>query len=491
MSLPSMHTTRPNPLAESPPVAGGNQTVTVTAPTLHLSQKTGITLVLYVTQDAGTIFNRETPMTAPLANTTAAVSVTFPALAGATSITGVAGNELLYTQPLQAGTTLPNDAPGPTSSLAVHQNRLFVDLTDTQGGYRYSQQVIPGVGLQWNGTLGGTTPVDGGAIVGFADMDDLVLIFCERKIYRVTGTGPTPSGGYDTYSDPVEIPSDTGCSDARSILKMPNGVVFKSDKGWHRVGRDLTVSYIGAAVFAYDAYDVFAACYIEDRKEARFSCGFSFHYGTGNEIGVMLVYSYLDDQWSVSSITVSPAAAADRTLLAYDGIWWPVLGVYVSISLADGLCRDTPGVFSDQIPSGATAPVVMTARTSFLHLPQLEGYQRVRWLYITGSFTGAPPAVSGLDILVDFDDVYSAVTGSTTTGQYTATGTQLAATSGTGRTIDFRHKLHKQKCKSVAFTFTNSTSFSSWAGITGLEAMALEIGAKRGVNRLSAAQTVA
>jgi hypothetical protein len=470
---------------------GGNQTVTVTAPTLLLSQKAGITVVLYVTQDAGTIFNRVTPMTAPIANTTAAVSVTFPALAGATSITGVAGSELLYTQPLQSGTTLPNDAPGPTSCLAVHQNRIFVDATDTRGGYRYSQQVVPGFGLQWNASLGGTTPVDGGNIVGFSSLDEKVLIFCERKIYVVVGTGPTPSGGFDNYSEPIEIPSDTGCDSPRSILKMPNGVVFRSNKGWHRVGRDLVVQYIGDAMAAYDIYDVFSACYVEDRKEARFSCGFSFHYGTGNEIGVTLVYSYLSDQWSTSIIRVAPPAASERTLLAYDAMWWPVLGVYVSISLADGLCRDTPGVFVDALPTGVSAAVIMTARTSFLHLPQLEGFQRVRWLYLTGSFNGAVPAASGVSIVVDYDDVYSAVTGSSTTGQYTTTATQTAATSGTGRTIDFRHKLHKQKCKSVAFTFSNLGTFTSLAGITGFEALAIEVGVKKGPNRLSAAQTVA
>lgn len=483
------HQSRPSP-AVSFTTGGGSNTVTVTAPTLLLSQKTGVTLVLYVTQSAGLIFNRVTPMTTPVVNTTAAVSAAFPALAAAGSITGVAGNELLYTQPFQSGTTLPNDPPGPSTSLAVHQNRLFVNLTDQQGAFRYSQQVVPGVGLQWNNTLGGTTPVDGGNIIGFAAMDDLVLIFCARKIYRVTGTGPTPSGGYSNYSDPIEIPSDTGCSDARSILKMPNGVVFKSSKGWHRVERDLTVRYIGAAVFAYDLFQVFSACYIEDRKEARFSCGFSFHYGTGSEIGVTLIYSYLEDQWSITSVPVLPPATDARTLLAYDAVWWPVLGAYVSVSLADGVNIDTPGLHDDNLPTGVTSPVIMSGRTSFLHLPQLEGFQRVRWLYLTGSFDSAPPAVSGISILVDYDDVYSAVTGSLTTGAYTATATQTATVSGAGRTIDFRHKLRKQKCKSVAFTFSNLNTFAALAGITGLEALALEVGVKRGTNKLSSAQTV-
>ena len=483
--------------APSKPVSftttGGNQTVTITCPTLLLSQKTGVTLVLYVTQDAGTIFNRVTPMTAPVLNITTAVSVAFPALTLAGAITGAAGAELLYTQPLQSGTTLPSDAPGPTSTLAVHQNRLFVDVTDKPGAYRYSQALVSGVGLQWNETLGGTTPVDGGAIVGFADMDEKVIIFCARKIYVVVGTGPASSGAFSNYSDPIEIPSDTGCSDARSILKMPNGVVFKSRKGWHRVGRDLSVTYIGEGVYAYDTMTVFSACYVEDRKEARFSCGFAFRYGAGSpELGITLIYSYMVDQWSIVSVPVLPAAAAARTFLAYDAVWWAPLGVYVAISLIDGITRDTPGVFLDAvIAAAAQQPVIMTARTSFLHLTKLEGFQRVRWLYLTATYPNGTTATTGVKIVVDYDDVYSAVNPPGAAGTYTVTGAQLLATFGAGLTIDFRHKLYRQKCKSVAFTFSNSNALSTTSAISGFEALALEVGAKRGTNKLSALQTVA
>jgi hypothetical protein len=467
-------------------ISGGQQTCTVSVPSLMLSQKVGLSIVLFMTQAGGTIFNRVTALSLPVLNNTAAVSVSQAVVIADTSFIG---NELLYTQPLQSGTTLASDAPGPTSALGVHQNRLFVDLTDRPGVFRYSQALIPGVGLQFNESLQGTTPVDGGRIVGFADLDEKVIIFCARKIYAVVGSGPTPSGAYSNYSEPIEIPSDTGCLTARSILKTPGGIIFKSKKGFHLLTRDLTVKYIGEATYAYDPFEVLSAVYVEDRKEARFSCAFSFHLGQGSaEIGVTLVYSYLVDQWSISIFRVLPDGLAARTFVAYDAIWWPRLGVYVSTSLVDGLIRDTPGIYLDDLVTGVTAVITMTARTSFLHLPEFEGFQRVRWLYLTTSLPTATAVPTGVRVTVDYDDVYSAVT-TGSPGYYTADWAASVAAPNSG-VLDFRHKLHRQKCKSVAFTFSNLDSFASMSSITGFEALALEIGVKRGTNKLPATMTV-
>lgn len=470
-------------------ITGGNQTCTVTTPTLMLSQKAGISIVLYMTQNAGLTFNRVTPLATPVLNTTAAASVSEAVIIADTAF---AGNELLYTQPLQAGTALPSDAPGPCSSLAVHGNRLFVDLADRQGAVRYSQPLVSGIGIQWNGSLGFTTPVDGGRLVGFADMDEKLVIFCERKLYFINGTGPTASGAFNNYSDPIEILSDVGCSEPRSILKMPMGVIFKTLKGWYLLGRDLVVRYIGDGVAAYDAFTVMSSCFLEDRQEARFTTAFSFHLGQGaTELGKTLVYSYVENQWSTSTVRVLPVVGSPRTLVMYDAIWWPPMRLFMSVSLVDGLNRDTPGVTDDNLPSSVTTPVVMSARTSFLKVGTLEGFQRVRWLYVTATIPGGLTAATGVSITVDYDDIYSAVTPPGATGAYTATGTQVLATYGTGETIDFRHKLRRQKCKSVAFTFGNLDSFAGLTGISGFEALALEVGIKKGTNKLAATQTVA
>lgn len=444
-----------------------NDSLTCEVPSMLLSQKSNIRVAPYMTQAAGLTFNRVTANGQANLLTSNVTTITITA-----SDADIAGNELLYTQPLQAGTTLPNVAPGPCTTLGIHQNRVFVDLADQPGAFRYSQQLLDGVSLQWSETLGGTTPVDGGAIVGFCAMDEKMIIFCERKIFVIVGNGPTPSGRFNQYSDPVEVLSDVGCNEARSILKMPQGIMFKSDKGWCRLGRDLQVQYVGAGVAEFDDNDVSSAVYLEDERECRFS----------SLSGTQLIYAYKSEQWSTAQIL-----AGESTYAIACAVWWPTLGLYISISPTNGLNRDTPGAYIDDPGGQAPRPFSIVGRTSFLHLGALEGFQRVRWLYLTATSTAEP--IGSLTVVVDFDDVYQALaTGAP--GSYSTSFT-LTSAFPVGTTVpDVRHKLHRQKCKSVAFTFTETGSPSAASGITGFQALALEVGMKRGTNKLPGAQSV-
>jgi hypothetical protein len=131
----------------------------------------------------------------------------------------------------------------------------------------------------------------------------------------------------------------------------------------------------------------------------------------------------------------------------------------------------------------------MAARSSFLHLTTLEGFQRVRWLYLTLSAPSAPQ--SDISWRVDFDDLYASLNPPGAPGSYSTPSTLLAGISfANAACIDLRHKLRRQKCKSVAITINEFPTAAGQPGITGMQAMALVIGAKRGANRLPAAQGV-
>jgi len=451
----------------------GADTATAICPTLLLSQKSGIGIVFYMTQAGGLTLYRVNSLSATLLNVTTANSVTLTInISDAT----LGANEVLYTQPNQAGTTLPNNAPGPCNVLALHQNRLWVDVADTPNAFRYSQQLTTNVGLQFNETLGGLIDVNAGGIVGFTELDEKIIIFAARRIYAVLGSGPTSSGGYSNYSDPTEIQSDVGCVEARSILKMPNGIIFKAKKGWHLLGRDMAVRYIGEGVKAYDSNDVTSAVLLDDRKECRFS-------STG---GRTLVFSYLTEPGQWSTFTVSGTAYAVR-----DAVWWPTLATYCHVSKTEGLNKDTIGTYTDAPGARAATQIVATWQTAFLHLPQLEGFQRVRRMYLTSTPTNASASLdTSLAVAVDFDDTFAATSPPGSLGAYNFTAALSNPTqTPTGSTVDIRHNLHRQKCKSVAFTFTDTPTVTSGNGINPT-ALALEIGVKRSVNRLPAAQVV-
>jgi hypothetical protein len=368
--------------------------------------------------------------------------------------------------------------------VGVHQNRLWLDLTDRDGAYRYSQQLIAGVGLQFNEVLGGQLPVSCGAIMGFASMDEMTTILTERKIFRITGTGPTPSGGYNGYSDPVEVPSDVGCNSAASVLSIPSGVMFRSPKGWYMLTRDLSVKYIGGSVKRWDTDIITSAVLMEDRQEIRISSRRT--YDTNFTGALQFCYSYIADTWSVFQVTSFTATPTPFTncYLAFDAVWWPTTGRYVSIGYYDGINNDTPGVYLDLPGTNVGGFAIgMSARSSFLHLSALQGYQRVRWLYLTASAPSAP--ATSLSFRIDYDDLYSALQPPGAPGSYLTTGTVLTAVPfANPAAVDVRHKFRRQKCKSVAITINENPVSPGAPGLTGFQAMALQIGIRRGVNRL-------
>lgn len=465
--------------------------IDVLVPTTQLPQSAGynasvstLSIICYMTTAGGvTLYRAPSNDVSPTLNLTTASRVSFNIGATRTMPDSVlSGNEPLYTQPLQAGTTLPNIAPGPVSALADGQDRLWFLPADRPLAYGFSQEVLPNTGLQFNQALGGTLPSDSGGGVGIAMLDEKVVIFGRRRIYIVYGNAPDSSGANNGLGKPVDIQSDVGCSDARSILaEMPEGIMFKSDLGWHMLGRDLSVKYVGAGVSKFDQYAVNSAVLLEDRKEARFALGSA---ADGTVGGATLVYSTLVNDWSVTLY----GANLLHGLVTSDAAWWPPLKRYVWTSTVNGLLNDVPGTPQDGWGTGpSTASFYGYARTGFLKVGALEGFQRVRWLYLTAS--GDAALNSTLSLIVYFNDSYGDTAGYTVTPISTLA---LATAAGNVEAVDLRHKIQKlQKCKSIAFAFVDiPTNDLISSGLGGLQAMALELGLKKGVRRLPPGQTV-
>lgn len=471
------HQSAPSPAVSFTVAANGRFTISI--PTLLVSMKSTIatttqtvSIVLYLTVAAGTTFFRITSIALPTLNSTSANRVTLTNLNPGAD-TAFSGNEILYSQPDNPSTsTLPNNAPAPCSMLMVHQNRLWFDKADQPLAFGYSQQYFQGLGLQFNETLGGILPSASGGLVGMASMDDKAILFTASRPFVIYGTGPTASGGFSNYSDPIGIASDVGCSSRQSILSTPHGIIFKSPKGWYMLGRGLDVTFIGSGVAMYDGNDVTSATMLGNEQECRFT----------SSSGVTLVFSYDVDgsyQWSTSTRQIPLGAS--------DALYWATISRFVMCAPAMGVVRDTPGIYLDDY-AGNTYGISWGARTAFLKLDVLERFQRVRELYLTMTATGNPAAMSDtLQLTVDFDDAYS---GSPGAYAQTINMSTLAAALAPGQPIDIRHSLRRQKCKSVAFTFVDVSDGSGGVQLLGLQALALEVGIKRGQNKLSAAQTV-
>lgn len=471
----------------------GTDHIDVLVPTTQLAQSAGydatistLEVVCYMTAAAGLTFYRTANTNyLPLQNNRAVSVVTFNIGAVAMTDDVLTGNELLYTQPLVGGSTLPTIQPGPVSAFAAGESRLVYLKADQPFRYGISQKVLPNTGLQFNEALGGELPAESGGGVAVAFLDEKIILFGKRRIYVVYGNPPDSAGNNNGLSAPQDIQCDVGCSDVRSVLsEVPGGIIFKSEQGWHMLKRDLSVEYIGSGVSDYDSYAVRSAVLMEDRKEARFSLA----------SGVTLVFSTLVNEWSVFIYGNTSVDDSNGYQLA-DAIWWPATRRYTWISTSVGLNNDVPHAFDDTIGANAAVKFFTIARTGFLKLGALEGFQRVRWLYFTGSCPTADLATlnSTIAMTVYFNDAYDNPSLPYTVSFLTATLKAFAVV--TGQSVDFRHKIQLQKSKSIAFQFAEQTNApiapeTQSSALQGLQAMALEVGLKKGVRRMPFPNTV-
>jgi len=367
---------------------------TVTIPTLALTQKTGVNVVVFATKAAGTIFYRVNAVNAPLANSTTAPTVTFDYNVVDTVLER---GELLYT----TGGILPNNSPPPTSAIAAHQDRLFITVDDDPFAFQYSQPWVSGFGVQWNETLRGRVESTGGTIKAFASLDDKLIIFRPRKIGVLFGNGPSTTGAQNGYQPVQDLPVDVGCSEPRSVLVLPEGVIFKStSKGWYRLGRDLHLQWIGEGVQEFDGQSVTSAVLMDTLREARFT----LNNNGSDSIPMALVYAYErrgEDgvgQWSTF---------LNGGFSPVDAVWWPGGNSYV-FATATSLVKELPpnasgyayGDFAASLTSGTggTAPADHTGlpiatrwRTGWLKPSSaIQGFQRVWRVLLTGDVVGYP-----------------------------------------------------------------------------------------------------
>ncbi len=120
-----------------------------------------------------------------------------------------------------------------------------------------------------------------------APMDDKLIIFKKNAIYYLNGAGPDNTGANSQYSQPTFITSTLGCDNPNSIVTVPSGLMFQSDKGIWLLGRDLSTSYIGWDVEDFNDDEVVSALTIPDAHEVRFTMA----------SGAILLYDYSFNQW--------------------------------------------------------------------------------------------------------------------------------------------------------------------------------------------------
>jgi hypothetical protein len=414
--------------------------VTLTIPTLRITEKQNVTIAIYRTLVNGTVYFRVDTQyfTYPIANSIATDTVSFTDVS---SDDNISGNEQLYTDQ-----EVENIAPPATLALAEYKNRVILIPSDNPYVWQYSKQVINGSPVEFSDLFSQNMGTTGGPLVGAAKLDDKLILFKGQSIYYVTGTGPSPSGTGNDFSDPQFITADAGLLSPRSIVTTPVGLMFKSSKGIYLLDRSLQTRYIGKAVEDYNVYTVRGAQLIPKSNQIRFILS--------NGTALMYDYFWTDEEG------IGQWAVFDNISAVSDCIFQ---NLHTFVTSAGLVYQENPGSYLD----GATA-VNTYFKTGWFNLAGLQGFERAYFFYFLAQYISAHTLT--INLYYDYD--------ATTVAQ------TIVITPNATDLEQWRVFLSKQKCE--AFQIEMQESGSSGAGFT-MSGLDLLVGIKGNSPRLKAA----
>lgn len=456
-----LHRSAPSiPLQVNTTGTGTTGEVTLYVPTLRLTYKISpnpVRIVGYRWSQGQQIYYQMTSVTSPVLNDP---TVDFVTIVDTQSDATILGNAIIYTN----GGVIENIAAPASIASALFKNRLFLVDAEDPNLLWFSKQVIEGVPVEMSDLLtlyvAPTSGAQGstGTVTALSALDDKLIIFKRDAIYYVTGIGPDNTGANNDFSDPVFITSAVGCPNPRSIVLMPTGLMFQSDKGIWLLGRDLSTSYIGAPVETYNNINILSAQSIPGTNQVRFILANS----------TMLMYDYYFNQWGTFTNLSAISSALYQEQHTYLNAFGAVL-------------QESPGTYLD-----SSSPVLMSITTSWLNLAGLQGYERFYFMFLLGTYY--TPFKLNVQIAYDYNPSAAQATIVTPDNYSPNWGLDPVwgangPWGGPGNVFRARIFPQIQKCESFQLTITeiydNSYGVAPGQGLSlsGLEAV---IGVKRG-----------
>lgn len=350
------------PISVSPTGSASTGSVTLKIPTLRMTMKTAnpVKICIYrwsVGQQEyyQTIANY---LTSPTLNTTTADSVTVvDTLADAT----ILGNNLIYTT---GGVVEDVNAPG-SDVVTLFDTRLWLVDAEDKNTLWFSKPVIPATPVEMSDLftvyVPPTTATQGttGPIRSAAPMDDKLIIGKQNALLYINGTGPDSTGANNQYSQPIFITSTIGCTNQKSWVLQPQGLMFQSDKGIWLLNRGLETSYIGAPVEKFtQGATVLSAVNVPETNQVRFTL----------DSGITLMYDYYYDQWGTFyGVPCISSCIFEK--------------MHTFINSHGSTYQEEEGFYLD-----GSNPVLIEFETGPLRLGDLQGYQRAYFFYLLGTY---------------------------------------------------------------------------------------------------------
>lgn len=336
--------------------------------------------------------------------------------------------EILYVQ----GGALEN-IQAPSCDIVInHGNRLVIAGLEDGSVSRVSKPARQNEAPGFNEGLEIRLSSEGGRITAAASMDDKLIYFKRKTIYWCTGEGPDALGS-GSFTEPQIIPSAVGAIDQNGVISTPIGVLFKSDKGFYLLSRNLEVSQFGDKVIDFNSNTISSAVVIPDADEIRLC----------TTDGNIIVFNYHYNKWSVL-----------KNLASVGSVIWDNKHVLVT---ASGLVKYEDS--STYLDNGSF--VQLKLKTGWLNVGEVAGLQRIYEAAVVGDFNTSHKV--NLKISYDNDD--------------STTEDHLLAVTADPKDYVYKCAHGRQKCNSIQYTVHDSAPDSGTGtgrgfSISGLKLMA-------------------
>ncbi len=412
-------------------VAKGDMEI-ILYPCTNLTEKRNSNIKVYITDNAGTIYR---------------LYGTFSNKwnVGGTILLSKALNyyNFPYTPIYTQSGELENDSLPPSKYLLAAKDRIFSICADDENGIYYSKVYLPDTSINFSAFLYKRVEAENGILSedfkSLSVLDEKIIMFKENSIYAFQGDGPTNSGTNDSFSIPYKVTAEVGCSEPKSLVSTPLGLMFKTYKGIYLLDRGLNISYIGQDVEAYNSSTVVSSILHQNKNVVIFMFA-STH---------AIAFDYQNAKWS--------------TYLGYNG---SDLAIYRNVlyTLKNYLVYSQSS--TDFRVNSLNNP--MKVITPWLKVSGIENFGRVYRAMILGKFKSAHSLI--VKTYYDYDETLFE----------TFTINPLV----TDDIYQYQINLSKQKCQSLKFEIYDSSTAGSYEGLE-LSDMSLIIGKKKGLNKIS------
>lgn len=438
------------PVAVTTTGALSTGSVTLNVPSLRLTMKTAnpVKIVIYRWSVAQQNYFQVTSITSPTLNTTTADTVQFvDTLADAS----ILGNNLIYTT---GGVVEDINAPA-SDLVTLFDSRLWLVDAEDPNLLWYSKQVIEATPVEMSDLftvyVPPTTSTQGntGPIRSISVMDDKIILGKQNAFLYINGTGPDNTGANNQYSPATFITSTVGCTNQKSMILTPKGLMFQSNKGIWILDRDLGTTYIGAPVQDFTTgATVLSAVSVPETNQVRFTL----------DTGVVLMYDYYYDQWGIFTGVPSISSCIYQDFHTF-------------LNSTGRVHQEQPGVYLD-----GSSPVLIKFKTGPLRLGELQGYQRAYFFYLLGTYLS--PHILYVSMFYDYATQASQtvtitpINGSQPFGSGGAQSPfgQQEVFGGPDSNENWRIFFERQRCSAVAISiqefFDPSLDLPAGAGLT-------------------------